>query len=464
MLTMFTATSLTAYAQEHQSELFGIATEHLINGEYNQAINIFDEILDTETKNISTLKMRGIANSNLGHNEASLKDFYTVLEKEPFDITSLVGMGVGFGNLGEYQESKKYFGKALEIEPNNVVIQNYKVITDNIISKYPYTSTEKPELLKDEESEIIIPDWLRDRARWWAYDQITDIDFVSGIQYLINEGIIQIEIIPVNEKNYKNIPIWIKNNAAWWAEGQITDEDFASGIKYLIENEIITVNLEETPEIQIEDKAKIRAFDTYLSKISKNIDKEKRYIEYPNPSNDVIKKFLRDYLKWNFEEEVKIASSHFIDPTYQIINGTYVITYNVFVNEQPSGLPLDHVSTLNDSLKFWERQKLEVGDSNAIINFEYTTLKGDANVWVTWVVRDIGEGVLGHAHLGKGVVEVALGDYNCDGMFQLYDVESVEKIMTHELGHSIGLGHVSDETSIMFPSMHPKYAYCLLNI
>ena len=44
------------------------------------------------------------------------------------------------------------------------------------------------------------------------------------------------------------------------------------------------------------------------------------------------------------------------------------------------------------------------------------------NVWVTWVVRDIGEGVLGHAHLGKGVVEVTLGDYNCDGSFQLYDV------------------------------------------
>jgi len=45
--------------------------------------------------------------------------------------------------------------------------------------------------------------------------------------------------------------------------------------------------------------------------------------------------------------------------------------------------------------------------------------------------------------LGKGVVEVTLGDYNCDGSFQLYDVSSVET-MTHELGHSIGLKHVSE--------------------
>ena len=48
-----------------------------------------------------------------------------------------------------------------------------------------------------------------------------------------------------------------------------------------------------------------------------------------------------------------------------------------------------------------------------------TPSKAGANVWVTWVVRNIGEGVLGHAHLGKGVVEVALGDYNCGWQFSI---------------------------------------------
>ncbi len=89
-------------------------------------------------------------------------------------------------------------------------------------------------------------------------------------------------------------------------------------------------------------------------------------------------------------------------------------------------------------------------------------MKHEANVWVTWIVRELGEGVLGHAHLGKGVVEVALGDYSCDGSFQLYDVKSVETIMTHELGHSVGLTHDNDPNSIMFPSFKPNYAYCLL--
>jgi hypothetical protein len=123
---------------------------------------------------------------------------------------------------------------------------------------------------------------------------------------------------------------------------------------------------------------------------------------------------------------------------------------------------LDHVSTLQNSFLFWENQELSTEGQKARMEFEITTQKHEANVWVTWVVRDIGQGVLGHAHLGKGVVEVTLGDYNCDGSFQLYDVKTVEQIMTHELGHSIGLEHASEPNSIMYTSLKPSYAYCLL--
>jgi hypothetical protein len=35
------------------------------------------------------------------------------------------------------------------------------------------------------------------------------------------------------------IPEWIKNNAGWWAKGQISDNDFVQGIQYLIKNGII---------------------------------------------------------------------------------------------------------------------------------------------------------------------------------------------------------------------------------
>jgi len=101
----------------------------------------------------------------------------------------------------------------------------------------------------------------------------------------------------------------------------------------------------------------------------------------------------------------------------------------------------------------------------AVIDFETTNHRAEANVWVTWVVRNLGEGVLGHATIGKGVVEVAIGSYGCDGSFQLFGVDTVEYIMTHELGHSISLGHsTTSPENIMYPSIsNTDYAYCLLN-
>ncbi|MCS5528197.1 MAG: phosphate/phosphite/phosphonate ABC transporter substrate-binding protein [Nitrosopumilus sp.] len=40
------------------------------------------------------------------------------------------------------------------------------------------------------------------------------------------------------------IPSWIKNNAAWWAEDTIDDATFLQGIEYLVENNIINVSSE----------------------------------------------------------------------------------------------------------------------------------------------------------------------------------------------------------------------------
>lgn len=464
MMLIFCIVSVPVFAQtlDEAQTLFKQANVELLNGKYKDAIVIYDNILEKFPNNISTLKMKSIALSNLGEHEKSLEGFFKILQYQPNDIISLVGMGVGFGNLGEYQEASYYFEKALKIKPNSVVINNYKKFTDEIIKKYPYTPTEKPEMLEKVKS-IKIPEWIKPTAKWWSERQINDTEFSSALLFLIKNQIIEIPIVETKSTNVEKIPDWIRNNAGWWAENAINDQDFVSGIQYMIEKGIIKVDIKKSQDdIQKEKDQEFNLFEKYLHKISNNIIVEKRYIEYPNPSQDVIKKFLRDYIKWNFEEEVKTASNSFPNPTYEIVDGMYIIHYKVFVNDQPTGLPLDHVNTLQNSFSFWEKQELNSNGKKVKVEFEITKQKSEANVWVTWVVRNIGEGVLGHAHIGKGVVEVTLGDYNCDGKFELYDVKTVEKIMTHELGHSIGLEHVADPNNIMYASLIPNYAYCLL--
>ncbi|MFQ5783077.1 MAG: hypothetical protein ACE5GR_08530 [Nitrosopumilus sp.] len=91
------------------------------------------------------------------------------------------------------------------------------------------------------EPEIDIPSWIKNNAGWWAADQIDDAAFIQGVQYLINEGIMNIPPTESGESSGTEIPSWIKNNAGWWADDQIDDETFVSGIQYLITSGILQV-------------------------------------------------------------------------------------------------------------------------------------------------------------------------------------------------------------------------------
>ena len=400
------------------SDLYQQANEHLVLGELRQAIIIYEEILEISPDNTNVLMMKGIALSNLEQYKHAMKDFYDVLEKEPNSVPAILGMGVGFGNFGEYKEAKKYFDRAAILEPDNHVVKNFQDFADRTIKKYPYNEVEKPKIIE--------------RA------------------------------------SHESIPDWVKNNAAWWSDNQITDKEFLDAVEFLVKDGVLIVDLPKSVKFS-EDQQKIDdrnrwGFHRYLDRIEKTVNDDLRYIEYPNPSGDVIKKFMRDYSKWNFDQQIEIGNTSFPDPEYTIIDEIYHVHYNVFINHQPDGLPLDHVYTLDESFAFWEEKEFTAQDGKMVkVNFK-PTMKHEANLWVTWVVRDIGQNVLGHANLGKGVVEVALGGFNCDGSFQLFHVDTVQTIMTHELGHGIGLKHSSDSGSIMYPSIkETKYAYCLLD-
>ena len=90
-------------------------------------------------------------------------------------------------------------------------------------------------------SQIQIPDWVRNNAGWWATGQIADSDFVTGIEFLITEGIMSIPETQSGQGPSQEIPGWVKSNAGWWADGLIEDVDFVSGIQYLISNGIMKV-------------------------------------------------------------------------------------------------------------------------------------------------------------------------------------------------------------------------------
>ena len=93
-----------------------------------------------------------------------------------------------------------------------------------------------------------IPNWIKNVAGWWGAGEISENEFVTGIEYLINNNIILLDFVPCNDKiqsqygDTKSVPDWIKNNANWWSENLIDDTDFINGLQYLIEYKIIKID------------------------------------------------------------------------------------------------------------------------------------------------------------------------------------------------------------------------------
>ena len=101
--------------------------------------------------------------------------------------------------------------------------------------------------------EVIVPNWIKNNAGWWASDQIPDSAFLKGIQYLIKEEIMIIHSTEMSASSQsEEVPTWIKNTAGWWAEDKISEVEFVNAISHLIKAGIINVQTQLTPQIEIE--------------------------------------------------------------------------------------------------------------------------------------------------------------------------------------------------------------------
>ena len=67
------------------------------------------------------------------------------------------------------------------------------------------------------------------------------------------------------------IPDWIKNNAKWWSEGSISDADYIESLEYLINNGIIDVPIPEVTAAQTmySEEERAQSFRVTISNIIK---------------------------------------------------------------------------------------------------------------------------------------------------------------------------------------------------
>ncbi len=89
-----------------------------------------------------------------------------------------------------------------------------------------------------------MPPWIKNNAGWWADGKVDDNTFVNGIEYLIGEKVIAIQTdkSELSDSTISgNIPEWIKNSAKWWSEDLVSDKEFLNALKWMVENSIIKI-------------------------------------------------------------------------------------------------------------------------------------------------------------------------------------------------------------------------------
>ena len=194
------------------------------------------------------------------------------------------------------------------------------------------------------------------------------------------------------------IPDWIKNTALYYGQGDITDQEFINAIQFLIDNEIIT------------------------TQATNHMDQQDKTIHYYHSEE----KFT--------DNNIKIS-----DHTKQIIDDSVIKA-------------IENYAENNTNLNFVE-SKIPFSDSKFAENPNTENLF----IEIKWhkYVKDVHVGLAtceGFDEINNHycIVDVYLGEDDCNENYVQQDVNAVTEIIMHEIGHTLGLNHHSDENHLMY--------------
>jgi len=105
-----------------------------------------------------------------------------------------------------------------------------------------------------EPESLQVPEWVKNNAGWWAEGTLEDSTFINGLEFLVQQGIIDVPTTAnvskdpdqkeeeiLEPEQVQEIPDWIKNTAQWWSEDLISEKEFIQVVEYLIKTGLIEI-------------------------------------------------------------------------------------------------------------------------------------------------------------------------------------------------------------------------------
>ena len=105
-------------------------------GEYEEAIEKYDEAIELNSNYAEFYNNRGVAKNNLGQYLEAIADYNKVIELNPNDAMAYSNRGNAKDELGQHQEAIIDFNKAIELNPNYAEAYNNRGNAKNELGKY----------------------------------------------------------------------------------------------------------------------------------------------------------------------------------------------------------------------------------------------------------------------------------------------------------------------------------------
>ena len=104
-----------AFEPKNAGALFDRGTDYLEKGEYEKAIQDYDEAILLDPLDAITYSNRGSAYYNLGQHERAIQDYDEAILLDPLNAIAYYFRGLIYGELGKSDEAARDFAKAKEL-------------------------------------------------------------------------------------------------------------------------------------------------------------------------------------------------------------------------------------------------------------------------------------------------------------------------------------------------------------
>ena len=192
--------------------------------------------------------------------------------------------------------------------------------------------------------------------------------------------------ITIQAQEDDNIPSWVKQTALWWGEGIITDSEFVSSIEYLVNNKIVKTT-ESKDERFIEKykawaKKEIKKYKDDSEQLRKDIENQWKKINNLEDENKKLKDEIKNQQS-KYSDEYKYSTS--LETGYDKLLDDYNLLVNDY-NLLDENNVLDYNTLVDDYNKLDayvtnEERKPKTTIINGEISWDFYDSKGNFYSW-----------------------------------------------------------------------------------